>query len=109
MQKKILAVASGLVLIATPVFAADLPTKSPPLPPTAIPVFDWTGFYIGVNGGGGFGSSCWTFEGFDPPLGPVQNDGCHRPRGGLFGGQDGFNWQTGTLFWAWKRKEIGPV
>jgi outer membrane immunogenic protein len=40
--------------------AADLPRKAPPapLPP---PVYSWTGFYIGGNGGGAFSKTDWTF------------------------------------------------
>ena len=34
--------------------AADLPLKAPPPP---LPVFGWTGFYAGLNAGGGIGVS----------------------------------------------------
>src|SRR5215218_4516481 len=32
-------------------FAADLPRKAPIAAPVAAPVMNWTGFYIGVQGG----------------------------------------------------------
>jgi outer membrane immunogenic protein len=73
--------------------AADLPAR--PAPPSRAPVFvapvyNWTGFYIGINGGGGWAHKCWeTLAG--------ANDGCHDPSGGLVGGQVGFNWQIGQF------------
>jgi outer membrane immunogenic protein len=46
--------------MAAPAVAADLPArtyKAPP--PVVIPVYDWTGFYIGGNGGWGEARNCW--------------------------------------------------
>ena len=44
--------------------AADMPartyTKAPPAPGVA--VYNWTGFYVGVNGGGGWGRTDWFFN-----------------------------------------------
>ena len=44
-------------------FAADLPMPAP-VPPQAyvpvVPFYNWTGFYIGINGGGAFGNSNWS-------------------------------------------------
>ena len=41
--------------------AADLPTYKAPVAPIApAPVFTWTGFYLGVDVGAGFGSSSWS-------------------------------------------------
>jgi outer membrane immunogenic protein len=67
--------------------AADLPPRPAPAPyykaPVAIPVYNWTGFYIGINGGGGFGRSQWdTIGGFNTS-------------GGLVGGTVGYNYQFG--------------
>jgi len=77
-------------------WAADIApqpyTKAPPPPP---PVFSWTGFYIGINGGGGSVRNCWSlvedsaFDVFDPGL----PEGCHRATGGTVGGQIGYRWQ----------------
>jgi outer membrane immunogenic protein len=39
-------------------FAADLnkkPVYKAPPPPTPAPVYSWTGFYIGIEGGGSWG------------------------------------------------------
>ncbi|MDP1868771.1 MAG: outer membrane beta-barrel protein [Bradyrhizobium sp.] len=59
----------------------------------------WTGFYLGANGGGGWGRGCWTFIGTVPAVGlPAPLDeGCNSPSGGIIGGQVGFNWQTGPM------------
>lgn len=65
--------------------AADLGRR--PLPPQApiyAPVFSWTGLYLGVNAGGGWGDSTWT------GLGPSFNTS-----GALVGGTLGYNWQFG--------------
>ena len=64
-MKKLFILTTALVAIgAAPALAADLAarpyTKAPPLP---APVMTWTGFYLGVQGGGGWGRSDETFFG----------------------------------------------
>ncbi len=87
MMRRVL-VASGLALSAWAgaASAADLPRRPAPPPAYKAPIYtayNWTGFYLGINGGGGFGHSAWdTTGGFDLS-------------GGLVGGTAGFNWQTG--------------
>src|SRR5262245_56524065 len=63
--------------------AADLPRRFNPAPqPVYAPVYNWTGFYIGINGGGAWGSSRWDSVGsFDVS-------------GGMLGGTIGYNWQA---------------
>ncbi len=62
-MKKFLLSAVGLVAlgISAPASAADLAarpyTKAPP--PIMEPMYNWSGFYIGLNGGGGWGHKCW--------------------------------------------------
>ena len=36
-------------------FAADLPMQAPIAAPVVAPVMNWTGFYVGVDGGGTWG------------------------------------------------------
>jgi outer membrane immunogenic protein len=68
--------------------AADLP---PPAAqnyykaPAYLPPFSWTGFYLGINGGGGWGNSHWD----SPPTGSFDLSG------GLVGGTLGYNYQFG--------------
>lgn len=84
-MKRFLLASVGVLAMVGLANAADLPrpmyTKAPPL---VSPYYNWTGFYVGVNGGGGWGSSAWDTTGsFDTS-------------GGLVGGTVGYNWQMGT-------------
>jgi len=91
MKKALLAGAAiaALTLGAFPAAAADLSTRPVYKAPTMVPVvYNWTGFYIGVSGGGAWGTSEHTFPG-----------GTHGPfdiDGGLVGGTVGYNWQAGN-------------
>lgn len=52
MIRKVLLSSVAIAAFAAPVLAADLPARAPaPAPVYAAPVFSWTGFYVGVNGG----------------------------------------------------------
>ena len=95
MKKVLLVTASLIALGATaPAVAADLAarpyTKAPPM---IAAVYDWSGFYIGANGGWGSSRNCWDFL---PVAGGVANEGCHDASGGTVGGQIGYRWQAGT-------------
>ena len=87
-MKKFLLATVGLVALgmAAPASAADLAarpyTKAPP--PMIAPIYDWTGFYIGANGGWGQSRNCVDFVGV---AGVVVADGCRERSGGLVGGQ----------------------
>jgi outer membrane immunogenic protein len=78
-------------------FAADLPPAAPPPPrapavyvPAVLPVYNWAGVYVGINGGYGFGSSTWT-----DPLNPAgTSSGSFSTNGGLVGGTLGVNFQA---------------
>ena len=84
MRRVLLATISVLVLTATNSLAADLPRSMPAKAPAMIPVYNWTGFYIGINGGGAWGKSNWT------STGPFDLDGW------MVGGTIGYNWQGGN-------------
>jgi outer membrane immunogenic protein len=92
MKKMLFVTASIVALGATaPAVAADLAarpyTKAPPMVQAA---YDWSGFYIGLNGGGGTSHKCWNFV-------TGAAEGCHDATGGTIGGQIGYRWQTGPV------------
>jgi outer membrane immunogenic protein len=59
------------------------------------PLYDWSGFYIGINGGGGSSHNCWDFvtDNTGAPVVPAGAEGCHNATGGTVGGQIGYRWQ----------------
>jgi outer membrane immunogenic protein len=76
--------------------AADLPARTYTKAPAIVaPVYDWSGFYIGLNGGGASSHECWTITS-DAGVAIVPNarEGCHNATGGLAGGQIGYRWQA---------------
>jgi outer membrane immunogenic protein len=97
MKKILLGTASLLAIGAiAPASAADLPartyTKAPPMIAAA---YDWSGFYLGINGGGGSARKCWDLVQagatvFSPPV----TEGCSSATGGTVGGQIGYRWQA---------------
>ena len=90
-MKKFLLGTVGLLALgmAAPASAADMAVKAPP--PMVAPIYDWTGFYIGGNGGWGPSHSCWDTV---DPFGINVADGCRSRSGGLIGGQIGYRWQA---------------
>jgi outer membrane immunogenic protein len=88
-MRRLFMTALSLLALEGAAGAADLP-PAPELPPLeAQPL--WTGFYVGLNVGGAFGSSRNAFDiaGFDLP--PFKTS----PAGVVGGGEAGYNWQTG--------------
>src|ERR1700682_4071132 len=95
-MKKFLLGAVGLValIFAAPASAADLAARPYTKAPAMIAaVYDWSGFYIGANGGWGSSRNCWDFL---PAAGGTSPEGCHNATGGTVGGQVGYRWQSGT-------------
>jgi outer membrane immunogenic protein len=95
-MKKFLLATVGLVAlgVAAPASAAD-PGRPYATPPPPIPVvYDWSGLYIGGNGGWGQSRNCWDFV---PVAGTIIPDGCRTQSGGIAGGQLGYRWQSGQF------------
>ena len=60
MRRVLLTTISLLAFTATVAVAADLPRQMPAKAPAMVPVgYNWTGFYLGINGGYGWGRSNW--------------------------------------------------
>jgi outer membrane immunogenic protein len=94
-MKKFLVGMIGFVALSGSAMAADLPARTYKAPPPPIvAVYDWTGFYIGANGGWGSSRNCW---GLVPLAGATIADGCASRSGGLIGGQVGYRWQSGQF------------
>ena len=94
-MKKLLLGTIGLFALSGSAMAADLPARTYKAPPVVVaPIYDWTGFYIGANGGWGESRNCW---GIVPLAGATIPDGCASRSGGLFGGQLGYRWQSGQF------------
>jgi len=93
-MKRLVLASLGVLAVATIMSSAnaadiarrhEMPTKAPLY---AAP-YNWTGLYVGINGGGGFGTSDVATV---PP-------GSFNTNGGLIGGTIGYNWQMGqTVF-----------
>jgi outer membrane immunogenic protein len=96
---RIIAGAAAFSLIGGIAVAADMPPprSAPIMPPAVAEIANWTGFYVGFNAGGGIGTADNdfnvaggpTFASVDLPL-----------KGGLGGGQIGYNWQSGAMVYG---------
>jgi outer membrane immunogenic protein len=96
-MKKFLLATVGLTAlgIAAPASAADLAARPyTKAPPPMVAIYDWSGFYIGANGGGGWSDKCWDVTNFRGPV--ARGEGCHDASGGVVGGQVGYRWQAAS-------------
>jgi outer membrane immunogenic protein len=87
-------VSLGVLGLMSPALAADLPayTKAAPI---VTPMYDWSGFYVGVYGGGGLGN-----HNLNNALGPAGFANFtinYDSTGGIGGGEVGYNWQSGPM------------
>ena len=81
----------ALVGMAAPASAADMAVKAPPPAPLPV-IYNWSGFYIGGNGGWGQSRNCWDFV--DVVVLGTFDEGCSSRSGGVVGGQIGYRWQA---------------
>ena len=93
-------ISTGIVVIAsllsTGAFAADLAPRPYTKAPVMVdPGYNWTGFYVGLNGGYSWGSANTSIAPF-AGIFPVTAFAPFRQKvdGGLAGGQIGYNWQV---------------
>ena len=94
-MKRLLMAGTVALVAGTQAFAADLPPPMapPPRAPAAYmpvsPAYNWSGFYLGLNTGYGFGDSTWTAPGF--------SSGSFTVNGAMAGATLGWNYQIGQL------------
>ena len=105
MKQVLAACVSAVVLTGAGAAIAASPSVNVPIAPS----FNWTGPYVGINGGYGWGNAKTTFgvdggggaPGFAPDnvFAPenTSNSFTQSPAGGLAGGQIGFNQQWGPV------------
>ena len=95
MKKVLLTTVSIFTLGIASASAADLPARAYTKAPAAVaPIYNWGGFYIGVNGGGASARKCWDLQGLGNVFFPAVAEGCHDATGGVVGGQVGYRWQA---------------
>jgi outer membrane immunogenic protein len=94
-MKKLVLAASLVVFGSAAASAADLAPRYYKAPPPVVsPLYDWSGFYAGINGGWGTSHNCWTRTATaGAAILPVA-EGCHDADGGTVGGQIGYRWQA---------------
>jgi outer membrane immunogenic protein len=63
-MKKLATAITAIALIGTPAFAADMAVKAPPPAPAPVPT--WTGFYGGIQFGGGWSDEAVNYSANDP-------------------------------------------
>jgi len=103
--KKLLVATTALLAVGmvAPASPADLVAR----PYTAAPVMaapayhEWSGFYIGANGGWGSSRKCFEAlpAGTNVLAGTFEltgDEGCHDATGGVAGGQIGYRWQASS-------------
>jgi outer membrane immunogenic protein len=102
-MKRILVLLSTIavvVLASTAVRAADLARPYAP-PPPPLPVYSWTGFYAGINGGFGGDRNQYPFS-----VGGVAGTSNLNSSGFFGGGQIGYNWQFAPAWVAGVEADI---
>jgi outer membrane immunogenic protein len=123
MKRIVIGMAAAMSLFATGALAADLAARPYVKAPVLVdPVWSWTGFYVGGNGGYSWGRSRTDVSYFNsatgapiaPPAGSITN-AAFDMNGGIAGGQAGYNWQStnwvfgieGDLQWSGEKGSAG--
>ena len=94
MKRFLLAGAGLMALSVASAIAADIPARMPTKAPVMVRGYNWSGWYIGIQGGYGWGRSSFTDTGTGVSTGDFDVDG------GLVGGTLGVNWQAPGSQWV---------
>jgi len=86
----------GGLFVIQPALAADMPVYKGPAPVTA-PLFNWTGPYLGLHGGYGWGDKTWNLT---VPIASFDAGADFSTNGWLGGAQIGFNYQIENWVWG---------
>ena len=105
-MKKLVIASLAFVALATTAFAADMPTKAPMAPQPV--VYNWTGFYVGMNAGYAWGRADTTTvvpaRVFAGPATAASYSSAASPNlnsNGFIGGfQLGYNLQTNNIVYG---------
>ena len=122
-KAKVLFAALAATSMSGAAFAADLPSRRvAPAYVAPAPMFTWTGFYVGLNGGYGWGASNTidTLVGnyqatpnlaFGPASAALGSGAAALGSNGavLLGGQVGYNWQFGSLVYGLEADIDGAI
>ncbi|MBR0723736.1 outer membrane protein [Bradyrhizobium manausense] len=123
MKRIVIGIAAAMSLFATGAMAADLAARPYVKAPVMVePVWSWTGFYIGANGGYSWGRSrsdvtynnTASGAAIAAPAGSITSASFNM-NGGVAGGQAGYNWQSanwvfgieGDLNWSGEKGSAG--
>src|SRR5262245_36530837 len=90
-MKKFLMATLSIVALTSATPAADMPAKAPLYPPA--PVSNWTGLYVGIDGGGARANYKHDFNisgHYNTAPGQTFD---YNHSGGIIGGHIGYNWQ----------------
>jgi outer membrane immunogenic protein len=95
MKKFLLGTAAFITVgFAAPASAADMAARPYKAPPIAAPMmYDWSGFYIGANGGYGWSRQCVDITAVNA-VAFAFAEGCRDAGGGIAGGHIGYRWQA---------------
>lgn len=98
MKKFLFCTASLAALsISASAFAADMAPAYKAAPMAPVSVYNWTGFYVGGNVGGGWSDLSSTLSAPGSPAFPVGTVFTRHNLSGVLGGiQGGYNWQAGS-------------
>src|ERR1700722_5502529 len=103
MKRILLTVSLGVLGMVSPALGADLPYAKAPV--VATPVYDWSGYYVGVFGGGGLGNHNYNngngFAGF------ANFTVNYASTGAIGGGEAGYNWQSGNYLFGVEADAFG--